>query len=74
MHLVSTTTPPATLDLPGLQQWLWDAACQLRGALDAPKYKDFILPLIFLKRLSAVLDDELAELTREYGSGAVAEK
>lgn len=74
MRLVSTTTTPATLDLPGLQQWLWDAACQLRGALDAPKYKDFILPLIFLKRLSDVFDDELAELAREYGSRAVAEQ
>lgn len=74
MRLVSTTTTPATLDLPGIQQWLWDAACQLRGALDAPKYKDFILPLIFLKRLSDVFDDELAELAREYGSRAVAEQ
>lgn len=28
-----------------LEQWIWDAACSIRGAKDAPKYKDFILPL-----------------------------
>lgn len=33
-----------------LEQWIWDAACSIRGANDAPKYKDFILPLIFTKR------------------------
>jgi type I restriction enzyme M protein len=25
-----------------LEQWLWDAACSIRGAKDAPKYKDYI--------------------------------
>ncbi|MBP8130465.1 MAG: tyrosine-type recombinase/integrase [Candidatus Hydrogenedentes bacterium] len=30
---------------------MWDAACSIRGAKDAAKYKDFILPLIFAKRL-----------------------
>ena len=34
------------LDIPAMEQWLWDAACKIRGATDAPKYKDFILPLI----------------------------
>lgn len=42
-----------------LEQWLWDAACAIRGQLDAPKYKDFILPLVFLKRLCDVFDDEV---------------
>ena len=41
-----------------LETWLWDAACAIRGATDAPKFKDFILPLIFYKRLSDVFDDE----------------
>ena len=35
-----------------LESWIWDAACSIRGAKDAPKYKDYILPLIFTKRLS----------------------
>ena len=42
-----------------LEVWIWDAACSIRGSKDAPKYKDFILPLIFTKRLCDVFDDEL---------------
>ena len=42
-----------------LESWIWDAACSIRGAQDAPKYKDYILPLIFTKRLCDVFDDEL---------------
>ena len=34
-----------------LESWIWDAACSIRGAKDAPKFKDYILPLIFTKRL-----------------------
>lgn len=37
-----------------LESWIWDAACSIRGAKDAPKYKDYILPLIFAKRLVGV--------------------
>jgi type I restriction enzyme M protein len=50
------------LDISALENWLWEAACVIRGPVDAPKYKDYILPLIFLKRLSDVFDDELTEL------------
>ena len=42
-----------------LESWIWDAACSIRGAKDAPKYKDYILPLIFTKRLCDVFDDEI---------------
>lgn len=42
-----------------LEVWIWDAACSIPSAKDAPKYKDFILPLIFTKRLCDVFDDEL---------------
>ena len=48
------------LDISTLEKWLWDAACAIRGATDAPKFKDFILPLVFFKRLSDVFDDEFA--------------
>ncbi len=51
-----------------LEQWIWDAACSIRGAKDAPKYKDFILPLIFTKRLCDVFDDELNRIAAEVGS------
>jgi type I restriction enzyme M protein len=56
-----------TLDLPALEQWLWDAACEIRGPLDAPKFKDYILPLVFLKRLSDVFDDEVERLAEDLG-------
>lgn len=57
-----------------LEQWLWDAACSIRGAKDAPKYKDFILPLVFTKRLCDVFDDELDRIAKEVGSRAKAFK
>ena len=55
-------SPRGSLDVPALENWLWEAACVIRGPIDAPKFKDYILPLIFLKRLSDVFEDELAEL------------
>ena len=39
-----------------------------------PKYKDFILPLIFTKRLCDVFDDELNRIAQEVGSRAKAFK
>ena len=51
-----------SLDVPALETWLWEAACVIRGPIDAPKFKDYILPLIFLKRLSDVFEDELEDL------------
>ena len=45
------------MDIKTLETWLWDASCVIRGQLDAPKYKDYILPMIFLKRLSDVCND-----------------
>lgn len=51
-----------------LETWIWDAACSIRGAKDAPKYKDYILPLIFTKRLCDVFDDELDRIAAEVGS------
>lgn len=62
------------LDLPALESWLWDAACQIRGPLDAPKFKDYILPLVFLKRLSDVFDDEVRHLAHEFGDEKTAAK
>jgi type I restriction enzyme M protein len=50
-----------------MEQMLWDAACSIRGEKDAAKFKDFLLPLLFLKRLSDVFDDELDRLAEEYG-------
>ena len=57
-----------------LESWIWDAACSIRGAKDAPKYKEFILPLIFAKRLCDVFDDELDRIAKDVGSRAKAFK
>lgn len=57
-----------------LESWIWDAACSIRGAQEAPKFKDFILPLIFTKRLCDVFDDELNRISKEVGSRAKAFK
>ena len=51
-----------------LEQWIWDAACAIRGAKDAGKFKDYILPLIFIKRLCDVFDDEVNKIAKSYGS------
>lgn len=62
------------LDINTLEKWLWDAACKIRGEIDAPKYKDYILPLIFLKRVSDVFDDEMGKLIKELDDEEVAEE
>jgi len=60
------------MTIEALETWLWDAACVIRGPVDAPRFKDYILPLVFLKRLSDVFDDELERLSAEYGSRDIA--
>ena len=59
-----TTAAPTTKSM---EQMLWDAACSIRGEKDAAKFKDYLLPLLFLKRLSDVFDDEIERLAEEYG-------
>jgi type I restriction enzyme M protein len=55
-----------------MEQMLWDAACSIRGEKDAAKFKDYLLPLLFLKRLSDVFDDEIDRLAEEYGDRSTA--
>ena len=62
---VSPSTKP-------MEQMLWDAACSIRGEKDAAKFKDYLLPLLFLKRLSDVFDDEIGRLAEEYDDRASA--
>src|SRR5437867_394626 len=56
----------------GMEQMLWDAACSIRGEQDAPKFKDYLLPLLFIKRLSDVFDDEVERLRQTYGDRETA--
>ena len=51
-----------------LESWIWDAACSVHGIVDATKYKDYILPLVFAKRLCDVFDDEVSRIADEVGS------
>jgi type I restriction enzyme M protein len=62
-------TAPSTKSM---EQMLWDAACSIRGEKDAAKFKDYLLPLLFLKRLSDVFDDEITRLAEEYGDRETA--
>ncbi len=55
-----------------MEQMLWSAACSIRGEKDAPKFKDYILPLVFIKRLSDVFEDEIERLAETYGDRKTA--
>jgi len=50
-----------------LESYLWGAATLLRGTIDAGEYKAFIFPLLFLKRLSDVFDEEYDSALKESG-------
>jgi len=62
----------STASTQSMEQMLWSAACSIRGEKDAAKFKDTLLPLLFLKRLSDVFDDEINRLAEEYGERATA--
>ncbi len=67
-----STRRTATPSTQTMEQMLWNAACSIRGEKDAAKFKDYLLPLLFLKRLSDVFDDEIERLAEEYGDRSVA--
>lgn len=48
-----------------LEKYLWGAAINLRGHIDAGDYKQFIFPLLFFKRICDVYDEEYAEALAE---------
>ena len=50
-----------------LESWLWGAADILRGPVDPGNFRDFIFPLLFLKRLSDTWDDEHAKAVETWG-------
>ena len=74
MRVTRRRTGKASPSTKTMEQMLWDAACSIRGDKDAAKFKDYLLPLLFLKRLSDVFDDEIARLAEKYGDEAVALK
>lgn len=49
----------------GFEKQIWDAACVLRGNIDASEYKSVVLGLIFLKYISDRFDAKYQELLDE---------
>lgn len=49
----------------GFEKQIWDAACVLRGNIDASEYKSVVLGLIFLKYISDRFDEKYQELVKE---------
>ena len=57
----------------GFEKQIWDAACVLRGNLDASEYKSVVLGLIFLKYISDRFEAKYKELVDE-GDGFEEDK
>lgn len=49
----------------GFEKEIWDAACVLRGNMDASEYKNVILGLIFLKYISDSFETKYNQLVEE---------
>ncbi|MBM6599554.1 type I restriction-modification system subunit M [Priestia megaterium] len=55
------------MELKVLESWLFEAANILRGPVDQSDYKAYIFPMLFLKRISDVYDEEKCESIELYG-------
>ena len=66
-HSEEVKPKKGVLDSRAMEHMIWQACCKIRGEKDAPKYKDYILPLLFIKRLSDVFDDEIKRLVQIFG-------
>lgn len=49
----------------GFEKQIWDAACVLRGNIDASEYKSVVLGLIFLKYISDRFEEKYNALVAE---------
>ena len=58
----------------GLEQSLWKAADILRGAVRPERYGNYMLPLLFFKRLSDVWTDEYQLALKKYQSSDAAKQ
>ena len=57
----------------GFERQIWDAACVLRGNMDASEYKSVVLGLIFLKYISDRFAARYQELV-DVGAGFEEDK
>jgi type I restriction enzyme M protein len=64
------TAAPATRVAAGqsdIESWLWEAANILRGPVDPANLRDFVFPLLFLKRLSDTWQEEHQKAVTQWG-------
>jgi type I restriction enzyme M protein len=60
-----TLVAGSKLTIDQLERYLWSAADILRGSIDSSDYKNYILGMLFLKRLSDRFDEECEALRRD---------
>lgn len=64
----AAVAPPAgRLTLRQLEAALWDAACELRAPVGTDRCKDYILPILFYKRMSDTYQAEQQQAVAELG-------
>ncbi len=59
------------ISIDDLEKYLWGAAELLRTNIDAGAYKQYIFPLLFLKRMSDIYNEESEKALAEYGEAAL---
>jgi type I restriction enzyme M protein len=50
-----------------IESWLWESANILRGPVDPANLRDFVFPLLFLKRLSDTWNEEQDKAIKKFG-------
>ena len=70
LNIPTPRDDPAT----SLGRWLWEVVCRIEDNPQAAKFRDYALPLLFLKRLNDVYDDEIRDITKEVGDHATAQR
>ena len=65
----STTAAPARVAVgqSDIESWLWEAANILRGPVDPANLRDFVFPLLFLKRLNDTWQEERQKAVARWG-------
>lgn len=64
----NSVDPETMLTREKLESYLWSAADILRGSIDSSDYKNYILGLLFLKRLSDRFEEECEAIANEPGA------
>ncbi len=61
-----------TVSVEQLESHLWESANILRGPVDAADFKTYLFPLLFLKRICDVWDEEYDEIVADTGDAELA--